>query len=157
MASRLAAGSPSIEYRGFDRGQPVLDFRAADPAMKLAKSLGFLAVSSYGAGVSGFSAYTQDSNALGSSGLTDYSAFVKAIYSRVQRHAQENQWLPVYYNLADEPIGDDMVRAAENAEAYRKAFRTGPPYFTGASSFTGTDRQNPALPPGQGAWRRLLE
>jgi hypothetical protein len=137
------SGLPSIEYRGFDRGQPVLDFRAADPAMKLAGSLGFLAVSSYGAGVSGFNAYSQDANALGSSGLTDYSAFVKAIYSRVQRHANQNQWVPVYYNLADEPIGDDLVRAAENAEAYRKAFRAGPPFFTGASSFKGTDRRNP--------------
>jgi hypothetical protein len=139
------SGLPLIAYRGFDRGRPVLDFRAADPIMKLAGSLGFLAVSSYGGGVSGIGAYTQDTNAMSSAGFTDYSAFVKAIYSQIQRHADQRQWLPVYYNLADEPSGDDLAPAVENAEAYRKAFRTGPPYFTGASSFVGTDRQDPSF------------
>ena len=80
---------------------------------------------------------------MSSAGFTDYAAFVKAIYSQVQKHAGQNRWIPVYYNLADEPIGDDLVRAAENAEAYRRAFPKGPPYFTGASSFTGNDRKNP--------------
>ena len=35
------------------------------------------------------------------------------------------------------------MRSAENAEAYRKAFPKGPPYFTGASSFTGSNREDP--------------
>ncbi len=35
------------------------------------------------------------------------------------------------------------MRSAENAEAYRRAFPLGPPYFTGASSFRGNDPQNP--------------
>ena len=52
-------------------------------------------------------------------------------------------WIPVYYNLADEPLGDDTVRAAENAEAYRRAFPKGPPFFTGASSFTGSRPDDP--------------
>ena len=34
-------------------------------------------------------------------------------------------------------------RAAENAEAYRRAFPKGPPFFTGASSLTGSDRNDP--------------
>ena len=110
--------------------------------MKLLKELGFLAVSSYGGGVSGLDAYHQDSAAMSSAGFTDYAAFIKAIYSQVQRHAAEQQWIPVYYNLADEPIGDELVRAAENAEAYRKAFPKGPPCFTGASSFTGSNRDD---------------
>ena len=41
-------GLPSIAFRGFDQGKPVLDFTTADRQMKLAKDLGFLAVSSYG-------------------------------------------------------------------------------------------------------------
>ena len=56
-------GLPSIAFRGFDQGKPVLDFTMADRQMKLAKDLGFLAVSSYGAGVSGFDAYHQDPDA----------------------------------------------------------------------------------------------
>ncbi len=137
------SGLPSIAYEGFDCGKPLLDFRAADASMKQANDLGFLAVSSYGAGVSGLNAYNVDSSAMSAAGQSDYSAFVKAIYAQIERHAKEKRWVRVYYNLADEPLGDDLVRAAENAEAYHKAFPQGPPYFTGASSFKGSDRQNP--------------
>ena len=59
------------------------------------------------------------------------------------RHADAAGWLPVYWNLGDEPLGDDLVRCAENAEAYRKAFPKGPPYFTAASSFQGTNAKDP--------------
>ena len=125
--------------------------------MKLVKELGFLAVVSYGGGVSGFDAYYQDRRAMSAAGFQDYASFVKAIYSQVQEHAGRNGWIPVYYNLADEPIGDDLVRAAENAEAYRRAFPKGPPYFTGASSFTGNDRAGSPLPPCEGPACGLLE
>jgi hypothetical protein len=137
------SGLPSIAFQGFNQGKPVLDFTSADASMKLLKGHGFLGVSSYGGGVSGFDAYHQDAAAMGSAGLTDYSAFLKAIYSQVQTHARERDWIPVYFNLADEPIGDELVRSAENAEAYRRAFPKGPPYFTGASSFTGSNREDP--------------
>jgi len=137
------SGLPSIAYNGFAQGKPVLDFASADASMKLAKELGFLALTSYGGGVSGYNTYYQDTGAMSSAGFTDYAAFVKSIYSAIQKHADQKGWIPVYYNLADEPLGDDLVRAAENAEAYRRAFPKGPPSFTGASSFTGSDRQNP--------------
>ncbi len=137
------SGLPSIAYQGFANGKPTLDFTAADAAMKLVKEMGFLATSSYGGGVSGFNAYFQDTAAMSSAGFTEYAPFVKAIYSQVQKHAAQSGWVPVYYNLADEPIGDDLVHAAENAEQYRRAFPKPPPYFTGASSFTGSNREDP--------------
>jgi hypothetical protein len=137
------SGLPSIAYRGFDKGKPTLDFSSADAHMRLARELGFLAVGSYGGGVSGLDAYVQDASAMSAAGLTDYTSFVKAIYSTIQEHADRQGWLPVYYNLADEPIGDDLIRAAENAEAYRRAFPHGPPYFTGASSYKGTSGPDP--------------
>ncbi len=65
------------------------------------------------------------------------------MYSQVQEHAKRNGWIPVYYNIGDEPIGDELVRSAENAAAYRAAFPKGPPFFTAASSFTGSNRQDP--------------
>jgi hypothetical protein len=137
------SGIPTIAYRGFRDGKPVLDFAAADAQMKLAKELGFLAVVSYGGGVSGINAYYQDAAAMSAAGFKDYSDFVKAVYTSVERHAEAEGWIPVYYNLADEPIGDDLTRSAENAEAYRRAFPKGPPFFTGASSFRGSDRADP--------------
>ena len=58
---------------------------------------------------------------------------------------------------ADEPVGDDLSRAAENAEAYRRAFPKAPPYFTGASSFTGSDRQKPHFRLARGPAHRVVE
>lgn len=121
----------------------MLDFTAADARMKLVKNLGFLAVVSSGGGVSGFNAYDQDTAAMQASGFNEHSAFVKAVYTAIQQHADQQGWIPVYYNLGDEPIGDDLTRSAENAEAYRKAFPQGPPLFTAASSFSGSNRADP--------------
>ena len=140
-----SSGIPSIGYHGFRGGRPVLDFSAANQQMKIAKDLGFLAVVTYGGGVSGFDPYYQDTAQMAAAGFKDYAQFIKAVYTAVQEHADRAGWIPVYYNLGDEPLGDDLRRAAENAEAYRRAFPKGPPYFTAASSFSGNDRQNPHL------------
>ncbi|MBM4040083.1 MAG: hypothetical protein FJ290_16385, partial [Planctomycetes bacterium] len=139
----IFSGAPAIAYRGFKDGEPVLDFTQAEPIMKAAKDSGFLAVCSYGAGVGGFNAYYQDASAMNAAGFKDYSAFIKAIYSAVQKHADAAGWLPVYYNLGDEPIGDAVIRASENAEAYTKAFPQGPPFFTFATSYTGGKTDDP--------------
>ncbi len=137
------SGVPMIAYRGFQGGKPVLDFRTADAQMKQAKDLGFLAVVTYGGGVSSLDAYYQDKSQMTAAGFQDYAGFLKAIYTEVQTHARQSGWIPVYFNIGDEPVGEDVVRSSENAEAYRKAFPKGPPFFTAASSFTGNDRQNP--------------
>ena len=137
------SGLPHIAYGGFKAGRPVLDFTVADAEMRTARELGFLAVVAYGAGVSGISAYSIDKGQMQAAGFNDYPAFLKAVYSAVQAHAARQRWLPVYYNLADEPLGEALTHSAENAEAYRRAFPEGPPFFTGASSFTGTDTTNP--------------
>jgi hypothetical protein len=137
------SGLPNIVFRGFKDGRPVLDFTEADTQMATARALGFLAVVGYGAGVAGIDAYHVDTDRMTGAGFRDYPAFLRAVYSELQAHAEEQGWLPVYYNLADEPLGDDLTRSAENAEAYRKAFPKGPPHFTGASSFTGSDASSP--------------
>jgi hypothetical protein len=139
----MCSGFPGIVYKGFQAGQPVLDFAYADRLMRAARDLGFLAVSSYGAGVSGLSLYAQDTEAMRAAGFRDYASFIRALFSAIQRHASQQGWLPVYYNLCDEPLGDDLVHATQNAEVYRRAFPQGPPVFTGASSFRGSNAQDP--------------
>jgi len=139
------SGLPSITYKGFSNGKPMLDFQAADPQMKYVKDLGFQAVVGYGGGIERLDAYHQDTRQMAAAGFHDYAQFVKAIYRSVQLHADQNGWVPVYFNIGDEPNGDELIRSAENAEAYRKAFPKGPPYFTAATSFVGRDRQNPAF------------
>ena len=138
-----ATGLPRINYRGFKDGKPVLDYRSADSDMKLLKELGFTAFVAYGGGLGGFSPYYKDDDAMKSAGFDDYSLFIRAIYSEIEKHAESNGWIPLYFYLADEPIGDDLIRSAENAEEYRKAFPQGPPYFSGASSFTGGNAEDP--------------
>jgi hypothetical protein len=139
------SGLPLIRFGGFRRGKAVLDFREADSLMAELKKLGFLAVVSYGAGLANLDSYFQDTRQMKAAGFRDYSAFIRAIYSEIQNHADQNGWIPVYYNLGDEPGGEDLVRSAENAEAYRRAFPQGPPYFTAASSFLGSDNRSPAF------------
>ncbi len=139
------SGLPSIVYKGFKNGKPLLDFQRADSQMKLVNDLGFLAVVTYGGGVEGINGYYQDARRMTAAGFKDYAAFIKAVYGEIQEHADRSGWVPVYFNIGDEPGADDLVRSAENAEAYRKAFPKGPPYFTAATSFRGSNQQNPAF------------
>ena len=92
----------------------------------------------------GLNAYHQDTSAMSRRRLHGLRRVHQGdILRRSRSTPTRNGWLPVYCNIGDEPIGDDVVRAAENAEAYRQAFPKGPPYFTAASTFTGSDRQDP--------------
>jgi hypothetical protein len=138
-----ASGLPVVALRGFKDGVAQLNFSEGDAQMKRFKAAGFrMPVVSYCA-FHGLNTYFKDEAAVRAAGFSDYSAFVRAIFTAIQKHADEAGWLPVYWNLSDEPIGDDLVRSADNARAYRKAFPKGPPWFTGASSFTGTNAKDP--------------
>lgn len=135
----IFSGVPEIGYHGFSAGKPQLDFSFADRQMRVVKEMGFLAVSSYGSGVTGLDAYHEDTGRMKAAGFSDYAAFLKAIYSEIEQHAREKGWPPVYWNLCDEPGGDELSRSIENAKAYRSAFPAGPPFFTGASSLYADD------------------
>jgi hypothetical protein len=137
------SGLPVVSYQGFQDGKPVFDFSVGDAQMKLARQTGFtMPVVNYSP-FYGLHLYFQDTAAMTAAGFTDYSRFVKAVFSAIQRHASEQKWLPVYWNLGDEPIGDAVAAATGNAAAYRKAFPQGPPFFTAATSFQGDDPKDP--------------
>jgi hypothetical protein len=137
------SGLPVLAYRGFKDGKPVIDFGAGDAQMKRAKEAGFtMPVVSY-CPFYGLDLYFQSAEQVKASGLPDHGELVKAVFSEVQRHADANGWLPVYWNIGDEPLGDALKRSAENAESYRKAFPKGPPLFTAATSYAGKDPNDP--------------
>jgi hypothetical protein len=137
------SGLPVVRYLGFKGGKPQLDFAVGDAQMKLARQCGFkMPVVTY-TEFSGLNIYYKDEAAMKAAGFSDYSRFIKAIFGAIQRHADTEGWLPVYWNIADEPIGDDVPRAAENATAYRAAFPKGPPFFTGATSFDSAKADDP--------------
>jgi hypothetical protein len=138
-----ASGLPVVAYTGFKDGKPQLDFSVADAQMKRFREAGFtMPVVSYCA-FNGLDIYHRDEAAMKAAGFSDYSAFIKAIFTAIQKHADEAGWLPVYWNIGDEPTGDEVIRSADNAEAYRQAFPKGPPNFTAASSFSGSDVKDP--------------
>lgn len=134
----MFSGVPYVTV-GFPNGKPVLDFSAADRQMDVVKDLGFLGVSTYGAGLIGLDPYHQDADKMKAAGFRDYSAFLKSIYTEIERHARQKGWPPVYWNICDEPTGDGLKPAIENAKAYRDAFPNGPPFFTGATSLHQPD------------------
>jgi hypothetical protein len=137
------SGLPVVRYGGFEDGEPQLDFSTADAQMERAHAAGFeMPIVNY-CSFGGLNLYYRDTAAMEAAGFDDYGAFVEAIFAAVQRHADAAGWLPVYWNLGDEPIGDNLVRSAENARAYRRAFPEGPPHFTAATSFTGDDVDDP--------------
>ncbi|MDP6635195.1 MAG: hypothetical protein QGG42_09875 [Phycisphaerae bacterium] len=137
------SGLPVVTYKGFKDGKPVLDFSVGDAQMKMARQAGFtMPVVTY-CPFGGLNLYYQSLDQMKKAGFSDYSSFVRSIFSAVQTHAESNNWLDVYWNLGDEPIGDDLTRSIENAEAYKKAFPKGPPYFTAASSFRGNKPADP--------------
>ena len=136
-------GLPVVRYSGFEDGQPRLDFSTADAQMERVQEAGLeMPIVNY-CSFGGLNLYYQDTAAMQAAGFDDYGAFVEAIFSAIQRHADAAGWLPVYWNLGDEPVGDNLRRSVENARAYRRAFPEGPPYFTAATSFTGDDADDP--------------
>ncbi|HEV3003139.1 MAG TPA: hypothetical protein VGX78_01705 [Pirellulales bacterium] len=137
------SGLPRVRYLGFKQGKPVFDFSEGDRQMELARRVGFeMPVVTY-TEFAGLNLYYQDEAAMKAAGFSDYSQFVRSLFAPIEEHAQATGWLPVYWNLGDEPIGDDLRRAAENAEAYRTAFPQGPPWFTAATSFDSAKSDDP--------------
>jgi hypothetical protein len=137
------SSGPTVRYSGFKDGKPQLDFTAADKLMATAKEMGFRGVVFYSTLVYGYNAYFMDTAAMEAAGFNDYSQFIKALYTEVQKHADQQGWIPYFINLGDEPIGDDVVRAAVNCEAYGKAFPKGPPFFSFATSYSGGKKDDP--------------
>ncbi len=128
------SGLPIVRYLGFKDGKPQFDFSEGDRQMALARQCGFtMPVVTY-CETPGLNLYYRDEDAMRAAGFSDYSRFLRAVFGAIQQHADAKHWLPVYWNLGDEPTGDDLRRAAENAEAYRAAFPSGPPWFTAATS-----------------------
>jgi hypothetical protein len=128
----MCSSFPVPIYDGFKDGKPLLNFSHADARMKLAKELGFLSVLGT---PRGFNAYYQDTEAMTKAGFKDYTEFIRTIYSEIQKHANEHQWLPVVYRIGDEPHGNNLNRSCENAESYRRAFPDDSITFTVDTSF----------------------
>ncbi len=116
------SGIPTLRILGWKDGRPEIDFAQADREMAEARAAGFsMLVVNYNGGIGGFDNYFVDEEAMRSAGFASYPGFLRAVLETVDAHAREAGWLPVAYNLCDEPIGEAAVRAAANAAAWREA------------------------------------
>src|SRR5205814_2805761 len=116
------SGIPTLSLRGWKDGKPDIDFSAADQEMADARVAGFHStVINYNGGIQGFDNYFIDETAMRAAGFTSNPDFLLTILSAVSSHARATNWLPVAFNLCDEPLGDTAPRSAANALAWRAA------------------------------------
>lgn len=140
------SGIPTLRIRGWKDRKPDIDFTQADVEMADARSLGFKSlVVNYNGGIQGFDNYFIDEIAMHNAGFTSYTDFLRAVLAEVADHAKAAEWLPVAYNLCDEPIGDVVGRAAANAQAWRDAAPASL-MTTGATSIESPKGDDPHLP-----------
>ncbi|HLJ56179.1 MAG TPA: hypothetical protein VKT77_14155, partial [Chthonomonadaceae bacterium] len=134
------SGIPTLRITGWQGGKPMIDFARADREMEDARDAGFRdIVVNYNGGIGGFDNYHIDTAAMRAAGYSDYVAFLRAILGAVHAHARAQNWLPVAYNLCDEPIDNEVKAAIANARAWREAAPQGM-LTTGATSVQGASQ-----------------
>jgi len=130
----LFSGIPKIDYN-YKNDKITLDFSNADTQMVQAKKLGFVAINSYGAGLKGINPYYPDLMKMKQAGFNNYRLFIQTIYQEIKHHALENNWLDMYWILADEPPQSQLPQAIKNAKAYKQHPSSKLLQFTGATSY----------------------
>jgi len=140
------SGYPHLRV-GAANGNVTLDTAIADREMALIREKGFTQMlSNYGVGgYLPYDPYTGPTDAQAKqAGFADAAEMVKQIWKAVDDHAVADNWLPVAWNLCDEPIGDAIPPVVRNAKLHRDAAkglqRT---FFSGATSMTGNDPKDP--------------
>jgi len=127
-------------------GKFSLDTERADRKMESIRSRGFNhLISAYGSRYLGYDLYrgpTKDEAKR--AGFDDRLAFLKALYAAIDAHAVSNNWVPVAWNLCDEPGAEAINQAFEVAKIHRKAGKgLKLTTFMGETSMTGSDTNDP--------------
>ena len=139
------SGIPTIRISEWKDHRPIIDFKQGDQEMADARAAGFKSVVvNYNGGIGGFNNYEIDEPAMRAAGFSNYVEFLRAVLTEVANHAKAADWLPVAYNLCDEPIGDAAVSAAANAKAWAEAAPKDM-LTTGATSVEGARADDPHL------------
>jgi hypothetical protein len=111
-------GGPGIEFKGLDEsGEPVMDFAAADKFVAEARAAGFgREFNNYGGfvvrGLYDIYDYTKGETgaALEQKYNLPYEEIARRVWAAVEKHSQEQNWLPFSYTMCDE------TRVAEKAQ-----------------------------------------
>jgi hypothetical protein len=141
-------GLPHIGVKAA-KGKVELDFALADKEMKTLRDKGFdQMISSYGTGL-GYAMYGDangpDEGFAKRAGFANAEVFLKTLYGAIEEHAAADNWLPIAWNLCDEPLGDAAKASAKNAALHDKVatdLKLTHQTFMGATSMEGADKKN---------------
>lgn len=121
------SGGPRIGLSGWDdEGAPVLDFSPVDAMMEMVKRAGFSQeLCGYGGPSVAHVGYTRDEAFFGDwekKTGRNYVELLATVFDAVKAHAEEAEWLPFTYNLADETRNPDVAaRQVEQMRAIEQA------------------------------------
>jgi len=139
------SGIPTVRITEWKGRRPIIDFTQGDQEMADARAAGFNSVVvNYNGGIGGFNNYEIDEPAMRAAGFASYVEFLRTILTEVDNHAHAAGWLPVAYNLCDEPIGDAAKLSAANAKAWAEAAPKDM-LTTGATSVEGVKENDPQM------------
>jgi hypothetical protein len=139
------SGRPHV-HAVFDGGKITLDTATADSEMKIIREKGFdQVISTYGIRTVGYNLYLGPTQKdADRAGVATPQDLADKLFKEIDGHAKANNWVPVAYNLCDEPIGAQIPVAVATAKIHRAAAkgleRT---TFMGATSMTGNDPKDP--------------
>lgn len=115
------SGIPQIRVTGWQDRRPQIDFTLADQQMADAREFGFRDLVVNYNSVPGVDLYNLNDGQMRAAGFTDQVSYLRALTTAIHEHATANQWLPVAWNLCDEPLGAAIEKSAANARAWREA------------------------------------
>jgi len=128
LAAIRAAGCTSLSHPlglrvTLKDGQVRLDAATADREMALMREVGFEhLISAYGVRRLGYDLYKGVTDVEAARhGFPDAATLLRTLYQAVDRHAVERNWLPVAWNLCDEPVDAALESAAVSAAQHRAA------------------------------------
>ena len=134
------SGGPSIHFNGLDaEGKPKLDFKACDEFMRIVKEVGFTKeLDSYGG--PGMVQNLHDSYQIGETGREwetktgkSMGALLEIVWKAIAAHAKEAQWLPIAYELTDEPR---VVETAQKQLELMRLYREHVPFVDIGGSYS---------------------
>ena len=94
----------------------------------------------------GLNTYFKDEDGDEGGRLQRLQQFIKAVFGAVQKHADEAGWLPVYWNIGDEPVGDDVPRSAVQRRGVSQGVSQGSALLHGGQFVPRRQARRSALP-----------
>lgn len=140
------SGGPGVRFSGLDAdGKPKLDFTACDEFMRIAREVGFTKeVTAYGG--PGMIENLHGSNIIGETGHAwekktgkPMGELLEIVWRAVDAHAKQANWLPVAYELVDEPR---VLEACQEQLELQRLYRKHVPFVDIGGSYSVDWKKN---------------